>query len=398
MHSKTPLALLGLALPSSLASPATYPSSDHVHPSNGICTDYTVTNTITSQNLIYAYPKFRDNFDVAAHLFNITQGYRDTPEEGPIGYMPFAPVPQNATATYTLAGTFCKPKTEKGGKEKTVLVTTHGLGYDRRYWAPSYQPEKYSYAQVMLDAGYSVFYYDRLGTGQSQKVSGYLNQLNIQVELLKKLVTDIRAGKYTDSIEAEKIALVGHSFGSSVSAGLIAEEPKIAEALILTGFALPGQNDINATTQLSTTTPSVFANRIATPTFPDRDSGYLMFGDIYAHVETFFHQPDYTIETAQYAQSITQPGAVGEFLTLFPDFARSAEFTGKLWIGSGQRDYIVCSGNCDVTFAGEGYRGVWKGVREPRPFVLKGAGHGVNFHLNAQDLFKDILGFLDAGL
>ena len=167
--------------------------------------------------------------------------------------------------------------------------------------------------------------------------------------------------------------------------------------MILTGFTIPGENDA-LSTKLSSTTPSVFANRIATPSFPDRDSGYLMFGDIYAHVETFFHQPDYDVEAAQYAQGISQPAAVGEFLTLLPNLTPGARFTGKLWIGSGQRDYIICSGNCDVEFAGQGHGNLWKGVEKPRAYVLPNAGHGVNFHLNSPDLFADIVQFLDTEL
>lgn len=50
-----------------------------------------------------------------------------------------------------------------------MLLATHGLGYDRRYWASPYKPEDYSFVDYALDKGYSVFFYDRLGTGQSEK-------------------------------------------------------------------------------------------------------------------------------------------------------------------------------------------------------------------------------------
>ncbi|KAF2869790.1 Alpha/Beta hydrolase protein [Massariosphaeria phaeospora] len=399
MNAQTLLAVVGLAL-FSRVSALPEKNTEYVHPSNGICTDYKINNTVSSLNLIYQYPKFRDNFDVAAHLFNVTQVYRQTPEEGAEGYMPFAPVPQNATATYQLAGTFCRPKKEKSGNEKTVLVATHGLGYDRRYWAPSHDPERYNFVQAMLESGYSVFYYDRLGTGQSQKISGYLNQQSIQVKLLQHLVADIRGGKWTDTVKAEKIAVVGHSFGSTISAAAVANTPDFVEGLILTGYAIPAMND-TLSSRLQTAIPSIFANRIATPTYPDRDSGYLMFGDIYAHIETFFHEADYLRATAEYAHSISQPAAAGEFLTITlaqSDVELSAAFKGKLWIGTGQRDLIVCSGNCDVPFRSGAYKEVYKGVQDPRGYVLEGAGHGPNLHLNAQDFFGDIKAFLDRGL
>lgn len=34
-------------------------------------------------------------------------------------------------------------------------------------------PEEYSFAQKMLDNGYSIFWYDRVGTGRSQKYVGH---------------------------------------------------------------------------------------------------------------------------------------------------------------------------------------------------------------------------------
>jgi hypothetical protein len=170
MYAKTlTVALFGFAS-TTLGAPV--PDNDNflsIHPSNGHCKDYTIANTVTSNNQVWTYPKFSNNYDVAAHLFNTTQSYRTDAASGTIGYNPFGAKPKEVTAKYTLEGTFCRPKEEKGGKEKTVLVATHGLGYDRRYWASSFQPEKYSFARAALEEGYSVFYYDRLGTGASQK-------------------------------------------------------------------------------------------------------------------------------------------------------------------------------------------------------------------------------------
>src|SRR5262249_7765321 len=128
MIYKSALCLLGVVL---TASAVAYPSKDYADPSNGICTDYTITTTITAENSIYAYTKFRDNYDVAASLSNISQSFRQTPEAGSIGFNPFSQA-KNITGTYNLAATFCRPKVEKSGKEKTVLVATHGVGYDRR--------------------------------------------------------------------------------------------------------------------------------------------------------------------------------------------------------------------------------------------------------------------------
>ena len=36
------------------------------------------------------------------------------------------------------------------------------------YWTSTYKPDEYNFVQYALDAGYSVLYYDRLGTGKSE--------------------------------------------------------------------------------------------------------------------------------------------------------------------------------------------------------------------------------------
>ena len=103
----------------------TYP--DWVHPSNGKCVDYNVSSTITYPAFTYVYPKFQDDHDVDAFLFNMTT--KDATLFN--SFQPLDPVSQNKTSTFIISATFCSPKNQNG-KENTVLVATHGAGYDRR--------------------------------------------------------------------------------------------------------------------------------------------------------------------------------------------------------------------------------------------------------------------------
>lgn len=130
-------------------------------PSNGVCTEYTITESVTATELIYALPKFENNFDVASFL---TASAR---KDSATAVTPLAGA-KNVTNEYTVSATFCTPKVKKGGKESTVLIATHGLGYDRRYWASAYKPDEYSFAASVLESGYSILFYDRIGVGQSQ--------------------------------------------------------------------------------------------------------------------------------------------------------------------------------------------------------------------------------------
>ena len=117
--------------------------------------------TVTSENFIFNLTKFENNFDVVDLVTDFTR------EDANVTFHPVSGK-QNVTATYNIAGTFCSPKSPSG-REKTVLLATHGIHYDRRYWHSAYKPGEYSFVEAAVARGYSVFVYDRLGTGESQK-------------------------------------------------------------------------------------------------------------------------------------------------------------------------------------------------------------------------------------
>jgi hypothetical protein len=86
-----------------------------------------------------------------------------------------APLTAGASLTgkHTISATFCSPKS-KNEHSKTVLLASHGLGFDRNYWNSQIEPDNYNFVQYVIDKGYSIFFYDRLGTGKSS-VGGHVN-------------------------------------------------------------------------------------------------------------------------------------------------------------------------------------------------------------------------------
>jgi pimeloyl-ACP methyl ester carboxylesterase len=106
-----------------------------------------------------------------------------------------------------------------------------------------------------------------------------VNQGAIQVNILDQISRQIRAGYYTGTTGIpKKIILVGHSYGSSISAATIAEAPHIVDAVVLTGLAY-AQNFQVVT--------EAFASRIASvqnKKWKDLDTGYITWTDIYAHI------------------------------------------------------------------------------------------------------------------
>ncbi|KAK5045486.1 hypothetical protein LTR84_009104 [Exophiala bonariae] len=375
---------------------ATPTPNTYVHPPNGICTDYTITEQTNSSDAIWGLPKFQTNFDIAYFLFNSTRKDSQVSTVPPIsGY-------QNRTNNYTVSATFCSPQKPGSSKETTVLVATHGLGYDGRYWASSYKPEEYSFAQYALENGYSVFWYDRVGTGRSQIVSGYENSVNYQAEILAQIVRKMKIGAYTGNVTASKVVAVGHSMGSRISNIVLSKYGDLVDGAVLTGMALG--NDSIDPFPLAAVIPrflsTAFRPRLADTDGHDfvRDTGYADFGDIYAHAQLFFRAP-YDISTVEYAQSIRQPLSLLEFLSVSALNYHAPSFTKPIMLTTGENDFLVCGGNCTTSFYQVGEQAsTYSHAQVIETYLHPHAGHGTNFATNATGFYGEIMSFLDRNI
>jgi hypothetical protein len=85
------------------------------------CRDFTVPVTVTSTNLIWGLPKLHTNFDATALSTDLGRW------DSNVSFHPVSGIAP-ATAAYKISGTFCAPKKRGTG---TVLLATHGFGFDR---------------------------------------------------------------------------------------------------------------------------------------------------------------------------------------------------------------------------------------------------------------------------
>ena len=85
-----------------------------------------------------------------------------------------------------------------------------------------------------------MFLYDRLGIGQSSKISGFAAQIPTQVEILRQLVGVVRSGEYAQSgsPSVDKIVVMGHALGAVIVASLLEKYPTIGDATVLENLAL----------------------------------------------------------------------------------------------------------------------------------------------------------------
>ncbi|KAA8575292.1 hypothetical protein EYC84_004471 [Monilinia fructicola] len=141
-----------------------------------------------------------------------------------------------ASGAFFVAGTYCEPR-----GASTLLLATHGVIPDRGYWDVRYQPGNYNFVEFVVERGYSVLYYDRLGTGQSQVISGYLLQLPMQISILTQLLTRLHANTLLPPeiphTIPKNIVTIGHDIGSRIAHAVIAASPSLVDAVISTGLS-----------------------------------------------------------------------------------------------------------------------------------------------------------------
>ncbi|KAK3984059.1 alpha/beta-hydrolase [Cladorrhinum sp. PSN332] len=356
------------------------------------CNDYKIPINITSTNAIFGLDRFKTNFDVADFI-DIYSSRDETVSKSVLSNRT-----ENVTATYTISATFCRPGhgTPAPNAKKSVLIATHGLGYDRAYWdPPQLDKSKYNFAEWALSQGYSIFYYDRLGVGKSQQVSGYVAQLSNEQAILQEITKLVRGGHYTGSIgKPDKLILIGHSFGSVLSNQVVATHGDLIDGVVLTGFSY------NQTAFSGLQFTDTIGLRIAAQQQPGKwrqlDTGYLTNVDIYSNVAGFFKAPNYDPQIARFAEDHKQPIGITELISVVPEaLSLPLNFKGAAQIISGKFDFIFCQSDCDGVLENPG-AAIFSQAKAFEAVSFPGAGHGLNFHLNAADAFKRITDFLSA--
>ncbi|KAK9482641.1 Alpha/Beta hydrolase protein [Lipomyces starkeyi] len=295
--------------------------------------------------------------------------------------------PRNAVCQDYMIPVDIEYTNNKNGKEKTVILATHGIGPAHAHWNASVQPDSYNFVQYAIGQGYSVFFYDRLGTGASDKVSGFDNSIFKAISVLQSISKLIR--------KPNKIAVIGFSFGSYTTHGAIAMDPSMADAVILTGigFNLTG---INVNGLLPSFVPRV-ASLQNSALYGDRDPGYVTWVDKYTQIWNYFKYPNYDPVIADYAETAKQPYAITEFLSLLSGPTDASAFKGPVLLANiiitGEYDYIFCDGYCPELLEVPG-RTYYKNAKYV-PYIHPGASHQLFLHYNATGAFQVITNFLN---
>ncbi|KAJ7688991.1 Alpha/Beta hydrolase protein [Mycena rosella] len=288
--------------------------------------------------------------------------------------------PITVVGDFDISARFCTPSTATTHSQ-TVLI-----------WDPTFfGGEKYSLVQAALAAGYSVFHYDRLGTGQSTKADPHtVVQLPIQVEILASLTRLLleHPSPYTLNASVTSAVHFGHSYGSYITAGLASAYPELTQAISLSGYSgvFDYFNILIAGWQ----------SRVAALLDPARwghlQSGYVTPVDVNADAYLEFKTPFFDHAVAEWATSIKSPFAIGELTTLGQTPYDTSNFSKPVQVFQGRYDLSACGGNCDGVLDRTAL--LWP---KATPFNITGtfpAGHSVNWHYNATQAFAVMLDFV----
>ncbi|MCJ1393959.1 hypothetical protein MMC18_006836 [Xylographa bjoerkii] len=357
-------------------------------PTGAVCFNYTIPIGINAEFLVYNSSEWANNND-------LTQATIDFVTRIPNKPSPFTATPSNETTKYAISATLCTPKNTSAGYSKTIILASHGLGFDRSYWNIGYEPDTHNFAQFAVSQGYSIFFYDRLGVGESERISGWINQFSNQNAILTELATLIKAGKYTGPIGTpNSVALIGHSFGSVLSHGVAAFAPNTIDALILTGYNLNG-TAVNLPLVVQAWAPQIASTEaVFTGQDAELDNGYISWPDVYANINTFFKAPNYDFATAQYSEATKRPFGYVELLTAPSAFSfPPTTFTGPVLLISGENDFIFCDGYCTDVIDDPSSE-IFSASKNFKSYIQPGTGHGMNFHYNATGYFGVVTSFL----
>lgn len=143
----------------------TFPSELPYYPPNAVCSDFYIPIHLNYTAGTFNATKWTNPYELQDLLSSLTT----RPSANIYPASAFGE-PKVYTGDYQLAASFCTPRTPGGkGKEKTVILATHGIGPARTHWSSPFQPKDFNFVEWAVEKGYSVLFYDRLGCGASSK-------------------------------------------------------------------------------------------------------------------------------------------------------------------------------------------------------------------------------------
>lgn len=293
------------------------------------------------------------------------------------------------TDVYSVFGVLCA----RGSiHQKTVLVTLHGSTYSHLYWDFPFQPETYSFVRRATAEGYAVLNIDRIGIGRSDHPPAEEVTIGADAHVVHQIVQALRGGDLVvpsfGRIQAERVALVGHSLGSVIAIEEAATYGDV-EGIVLTGVShtvTPVLNEI-----LGALYPANLDPRFAGRNIPD---GYLT--SLPGTRGIFYHLPSVDPLVLAIDEQTKETVTPAELNTAFPALAMSGAVHTPVFVIVGDFDLAFCGApSCSASGSLNDEVGLFPADACVETAVVADAGHDLNLQFQAPIAYDAVLDWLD---
>ncbi|KAK5065410.1 hypothetical protein LTR84_001248 [Exophiala bonariae] len=356
------------------------------------CTKFSLVVPVNATNLILEGPRVDSSFDAVTYAWDGDTWSSANATERIKGTI-------SVNTAFNIAAQLCIPSS--GGKSDILQIATHGNSFDKRYWDAEVEPENYNYIRAATNAGYSIFTYDRLSVGGSDKPDAYdIVQAPVELEILRGVTEMARSGdisrlaaRQIDTVlpDFTKFVHVGHSYGSILTSGLLAKYPDLTDGSILTGFII---NPHGPQYQLG-----VRGYQLASEAFPEEfghlGSGYICPGAKYNLHNSFFGGGDFDPKILDYGWKIKQPSTVGEGRSAIALLGLTAHnYTKPLQFFLAEFDAPVCNGDCKEAYNLTQIREtIYPNNPVVEVHIQPKTAHGFTLHRNATGGYEEMFRF-----
>lgn len=296
------------------------------------------------------------------------------------------------SGTYTVHGTYCRPKSSKNANALEILV--HGIGYNRFVWSGLGLSNTYNWQLYAARQGYASLAIDRLGHGTNPQRPDPLNVVQgwLHIQIIHQLIDAIRTNsKNPLGRTFGTVVYASHSYAGWLGIGLANAYPKDVDALVLTGFSASVDFSPFTSTQLDS------ASLLDPRRFPGLQLGYITIKQEVRRTALFYAGAfSHAVAARDYAFADTWTiGETGNLGFVLPP----ASYTGSLYLATGVEDVLFCKppiATCEAIL--NSTRQVFPAVTKFGYVAVPDTGHTLMLHDSAQQTFAAVHTFLDTTL
>ena len=298
---------------------------------------------------------------------------------------------EHVSGVYTVVATYCEPRGRHYRRKHRMLqVLVHGMTYNKEMWAGLGFSEAYNWHAYATRAGYHTIAVNRLGRGPLTHFPDPIreNQSALQDTLTQELLMQLRRGGIAGLRlpSFDKIVYVGHSFGSALGNHVARDNPRAADAYVLTGYSSTVALPINL--QLDFASAAI----VNPARFPGLPLGYWAGKNVPVRT-SYFYAGNFDPALPQIDFDTHDTFAVGEGLS--PGFeTRVTAFTGPVLVVTGDLDILFCpegAAACPETL--ERTRGLFP-LANFSIMMPRDVGHNLTLHRSAPEVINEVHGWL----